>query len=341
VRSTRRNALVVALALVVLATLGDALAHRGELLFRWRVWRLTSAEPAQRKAAARELASLGEPGFVVLEAVAFDTAAVDTGSLALRQAALDLVWEHEPAPPGAELSGFEVADVPRRRPEEARLIRYLREARGLWRPGLEHALLDPKLPPTDALVSAAIETMLADPSADAAESCFAFLLQRNDPRALQAFRHGVVSCRASQVRLECCRVLGAAPDPVENPPVLRQALDDPDERVRVAAASDLAVSYNEAVGLRVLVQACRKTAPNDVDLVLEDATAGLAALADPRTFGLLVWLHDSATFAQRRRAVAEDALEKLVADEHGGPYVWGPWFEAHRSEFPPQLENPR
>ncbi|HZV03347.1 MAG TPA: hypothetical protein VFF73_41970 [Planctomycetota bacterium] len=318
-------AVIVAVAVVVVAT------RWSELRLRYEVWRFmhTSAEAGE---AAKALWDRGEPGRRVLRAVAFqaELAPMDTRTLALRQAALGFLYS-------SEMND----DLARDEPE---LIRYVLFARGLERDNALQALRRHSGKPGQALLDAAIETMLTDPNKEGSMQACLYLSYLGDRRALPALRRAAIESPHRSTRYYACciglcgddtngRVPHSMVDPANVPP-LRRALADPEFSVRIAAGWTLSREYADPSGLAALVEGA--THPNSNDALIRE---GVAAIRDRRYVAALVRASETATgpSAGAVRQGADEALGEITGTDFS--HNWRGWLESHRSELPEQVEK--
>jgi hypothetical protein len=323
-----------------------AIDHRDELRFRFEVWKLRNTETSHAKEAAEALAGRGEPGRKILEAVAFvpDLAPMSSHTLAVRQAALDALWT-------LDRDGVWSGKKP--------ILPYLVEARGLLRDDAMQALRRRENGPVDeALVDAAIETMLTDPDFEGSTQACLFLSYVADRRSLPALRRAALESPHEGARYYAICIglasgdgggtgaekQGRMVDP-ENVPVIRRALGDRSEIVRVAAADTLASDYQDASGLGVLVANLgAKGAKVDGRTLAEH---GLRAIGDKRVVAALVRALESAPGpdGEELRGECAKALTRLTGATRGDILMdtlpdgwWSRWLEGHGSELPPQLD---
>jgi hypothetical protein len=317
-------AVLVAVALVVVA------ARWSELRLRYEVWKLLRTDAA--KDAVEALAARGEPGLRILQAVAFqaELAPMDSRTRAARQAALDLLYSRE--------------DRDALSRDEPGLVRYLLLARDLERDGALQALRRHSGKPGQALLDAAIETMLTDPNSEGSMQACLYLSYLGDRRALPALRRAAVESPHRSTRYYACciglcgddtngRVPHSMVDPANVPP-LRRALADPEFSVRIAAGWTLSREYADPSGLAALVEGA--THPRSNDALIRE---GIAAIRDRRYVAALVRAIETATgpSAGAVRQGADEALGEITGTNFS--HNWRGWLERHSSELPEQVER--
>jgi hypothetical protein len=289
------------LALLVLLALGTTVGlERTRLRVAFVVWRIRHSPPEELD--ARIAALKGEENRAVLEALAFSPESADETTRPLRQRAFDELLRIR------ELTDGE-------------LRRCIPETRGLDRAWVAETFDDHE---GADLRDAAIEA-LGERDGVALPACRYLFIHHHpkDHETLLAFRGAVWSAPIVAVRIFTCRILGMEKDP-ENAPALRRALADGDSTVRLWAAEILAVVYDDPAGAQ--------TAVNALDGHHEWAKAILGALHERRAVLALARFHD----ANRDSTMA---LESITGTEPPRGASWTEWFEAHRAEFPPQLER--
>jgi hypothetical protein len=313
----RRRIGCVATALVAVTALASfAFLDRRELRLRIAVTRLRLVGGDTLEAAAKSVAARGEAGVALLEAVAFspDLAPVDPETQAARQAALDALWEHEATPVGLE-----------------RLARYLAEARGLDRLGAVATLRSMRDHGRGELATAAGLVTLTDTNTAASVGACEFLDELSDRHSREVLRRIAIESPCPETRAKAVGCLFAASLPGDEQ-VLRRALADPVEDVRIVAANALARNYRDAAGLTVLVAALKRTGwPRSAGAL------GLAALDDRHVVLALARALDGPGV----EAIASDlasGLERITGHRLEDGRSWSAWLAEHASELPPQLD---
>jgi hypothetical protein len=294
-----------------------AAAHGNELRLDHAVWRFRRTEPGKEAEAARALLSSGAYGQRALEAVAFDREAAP-GDSAIRQAALDVIYEQDVSTSG-------VLDGPDERRVEERLASYLHDARGLRRAAALRWL--PPTATTDALLDAEIDA-LSDPDLQVSLEAWLHLSMTDNPRSLAARRRAAFDCPHVDIRGLAAGRLAQDPD---SRSLAERTLADPAESVRFWSAYWLAEKFHDAVGLAVLVVVFRSHGPHGIQ---EPAVRALLSLDDRRSIAALVAA--SKSFPSFDAIYA--ALERLTGVKSGSITDWPAWLKAHRAELPPQLD---
>jgi hypothetical protein len=326
---------VIAALLAVAAVVLGWVACAAQVWRHFAFSRLRDVPPAKRAETAKELADSGERGLRVLEAVAFapDLAVLDSETLAVRQVALDALWDHEPrAEPSHKGPGA---------PSDERLARYVAQARGLARGDALQKLKVRR--PSSVLFEAALETVLTDTDSEGSASACFYLVRCLGAvdRAAAARRSLRAAARLSShawTRTCAIRGLGDVPDP-EDAATLREALGDPVEEVRTAAALVLADPHRDPAGVPVLVAALRR---NPSVPYWDDRSAlaakALGALRDRRAVAALVCALESGRRGtlDMSAAVALEGITGSLEQRRGGR-TWSAWLSEHRGELPPQL----
>jgi hypothetical protein len=323
----KRTLLLLTAALLLAALAAVAFATRKTLHLQWARWRFGSADPGDRPARAHDLEALGPDGVATLEAIAFDADATDPEAMKLRQVALDVLLQREPAGP-PHYGWNDRLETP-----AERLALYVSRCAGLRRDAVIEALAA-RPERTGALLAAALG-VVCDADEIASVTACRYARESKSPLAFPALRKALLLAPSVAARLEACQGLHGAPSSPETGPVLRQALADSSEVIRIHAAAELADAYHDATGLGILVAALRDRGFTDHQ---RRALEGLAALRRKQTIRVLGQAGDEASPTGDLREALERAL--FVMTNHSEPPAshWQVWIDAHARELPPQLD---
>jgi hypothetical protein len=304
----RSRTLLVALPLVALVA--TAALEWQKLAVRFYVWRIARAgdERSERLSALE-----GPFGKLVLEEIAFDRGLATDETRELRQEAL---WRLR------DKDG---------RPDDARVARYLREAKGLER-RFVYDMLEGRSA-SDTLVAAAVEVLDDDPDFVLRAKVCHWLGDAHASAALPALRRAATGRDAITRLVVCTHALAVVVAP-ENVPVLARALDDPDQDVANAAAITLAKVYHEPAGVPRLVRVVGT--PDAQPSITEKAIDALVEVRARNALEALAFVHEvqrTSTWEPFLRG----ALEKISGVELAGDQRWIDWVASHRAELPEQV----
>ncbi len=291
---------LIVLGLLVLLALGTTIGLEWpKLHMAFVVWHIRRSRPEDLDAKLRALK--GEEGRAVLEALAFSSEPANEATAPVRQRAFDELYR------GHDIAGDEIA-------------RCIRQTRGLNR---DRVALGFRLCTREStgIRDAAIEA-LGEKDDLALAACRYLLLHGKDHETLVALRRAAWVSPIDNVRFVACRALGGMKE-AENVPVLHHALADESVAVRLWAAETLAEAYEDPAGAQAAVNALAEHQ--------EWAREILRTLHERRAVLELARFHDA-------RRDSTTTLEVITGVELPHGASWTEWFEAHRAEFPPQLE---
>ncbi|HZV02138.1 MAG TPA: HEAT repeat domain-containing protein [Planctomycetota bacterium] len=304
----RSRTLLVALPLVALAA--TAGLEWQTLAVRFCVWRIARAGDQRLD---RVDALSGAFGKLVLEEIAFDRGRADDETRAVRERALRRL---------RAMDG---------RPDDARVARYLREAKGLER-RFVYDMLEGRSA-SETLVAAVVEVLDEDPDDLLRAKLCHWLGDVRASAALPAVRRAATG-RDGLVRLDACmHGLAVMVDP-ENVPVLVRALDDPDEDVAGAAAITLAHVYHEPAAIPRLLRIIE--APDENPVFTKRAIEGLVELRARSALVVLAYFHEVHR-SLSWEPLLRGALEKISGVELARDQHWIDWVASHRAELPEQV----
>lgn len=281
----------MAVGVLFLAALGAVAAWKHDAIrLRYLRFSLARVSPEEVK---RRVATFDRP---TLELLAFDSEVADAATKRYRQPALDAIKERE------------------KEPSSDLVLRALRDARGLERSWVFHATW----PVTDEFLDAAVLSMIDEGSLEACE----FVRFKGGAARLPDLRRVAGAAAQEPLRFAAVGALGATRD-AKDVPVLRGALGDPSERVRIAAAGTLITRYDDRSGAHVLVDALHGDLP-------ARAADMLGRAREKRALVELATLFD-------RRRIGLGALQEITGVELPPGESWPAWVQAHAAELPPQL----